>query len=288
MAVTAVSARKVRLRSGILMAVILAASVAGYSSKANAQIMDESRGVLTLSPMIERVTPAVVNISVRSRVEAQRNPLFNDPFFRRFFDDPQVPAEQEVVSAGSGVIVDAVKGYVLTNHHVIDKASEIQVTLRDRRTLKAKLIGSDAATDIALLQVSAGNLTAVPFGDSDHLKIGDIVVAMREAAANLVGRHDFSSFEAAGAPRASSVRTVRELTLERSGPFAERLTIEVEADGFLYNMVRNFVGTLVEVGRGKQPPAWVASVLAARDRTEAGPTAPPEGLFLVRVDYESS
>jgi tRNA pseudouridine38-40 synthase len=113
------------------------------------------------------------------------------------------------------------------------------------------------------------------------------VDAMRTAARPLLGTNDFSSFEASGSERATSVRTVTDLVVERStGGFMDRVVIEIEADGFLYNMVRNIVGTLVEVGRGKQPAEWIAKVLAAKDRNVAGMTAPPQGLFLVRVEYE--
>ena len=108
------------------------------------------------------------------------------------------------------------------------------------------------------------------------------VAAMAAAGAALVGRHDFHSFETDWPNRMSSVRTVLDLQVERSGP---SVTIEVEADGFLYNMVRSIAGTLVWVGCGKRPPEWVAQVLAARSRTEAGPTAPPQGLFLVATQY---
>jgi tRNA pseudouridine38-40 synthase len=108
--------------------------------------------------------------------------------------------------------------------------------------------------------------------------------AMQQALTCLWGTHDFLSFQAAGSPRASTVRTVFDLQLQRinDGP---RLELEIEADGFLYNMVRNIVGTLVQVGRGVQSFDWPAEVLAAKDRRRAGPTAPPHGLFLVRVDY---
>lgn len=117
------------------------------------------------------------------------------------------------------------------------------------------------------------------------------VEAMREAAQHLIGKHDFASFQAAGADRKTTVRHVRELVIldqqSRAGEACESryLAIEVEADGFLYNMVRNIVGTLIEVGRGKQTPAWVKQVLQAADRTQAGPTAPPHGLFMLSVDY---
>ena len=110
--------------------------------------------------------------------------------------------------------------------------------------------------------------------------------AMARAAAALLGRHDFSSFETSGAERKDSIRTIHELRVERGrGAEADWITIEIEADGFLYNMVRAIVGTLVEVGRGAEDESWVAEVLAATDRRAAGPTAPPQGLFLVQVEY---
>jgi tRNA pseudouridine38-40 synthase len=110
--------------------------------------------------------------------------------------------------------------------------------------------------------------------------------AMHRAAQALVGKHDFSSFETSGSSRETSVRTVFEVTVERGQGGGDRLTVEIEADGFLYNMVRAIVGTLVEVGRGTQDEAWPALVLAARDRKAAGQTAPAHGLFLVRVEYD--
>lgn len=125
---------------------------------------------------------------------------------------------------------------------------------------------------------SRGYAWQVPYRLDDHL--------MREAAAVLVGRHDFASFQASGSPRASSVRTIRELELvRRAGVHTEAIVLEVEADGFLYHMVRNLVGSLVEVGSGKRPVGWLAEVLAARDRRRAGVTAPPHGLYLLCVRY---
>ena len=96
----------------------------------------------------------------------------------RFFDLPAVPREREVLSAGSGVIVDGAQGYVLTNNHVVANAQEIQVTLKDGRSFPARLIGSDPETDIALLRIDAQNLTAVAMGDSDRLEVGDVVIAI--------------------------------------------------------------------------------------------------------------
>jgi tRNA pseudouridine38-40 synthase len=112
------------------------------------------------------------------------------------------------------------------------------------------------------------------------------VEAMKRAATPLVGTHDFASYETSGSPRLTTVRTVLDLLVERrAGELTDRIVIEVEADGFLYNMVRNIVGTLVAVGKGKEPPTWPAAVLELRDRTKAGMTAPPQGLFLVGVEY---
>ena len=106
--------------------------------------------------------------------------------------------------------------------------------------------------------------------------------AMHRAAETLKGRHDFHSFETNWPNRTSSVRTITHIAVSRR---SDSVWIEVEADGFLYNMVRSITGTLVEVGKGKWPVSRVAEVLAAEDRREAGPTAPPQGLFLVRVRY---
>lgn len=108
------------------------------------------------------------------------------------------------------------------------------------------------------------------------------VAAMQRAGASLLGRHDFRSFETEWPNRTSSVRTIFDLTVARRG---DAVTIEVEADGFLYNMVRSITGTLVLVGSGKRPEPWVAEVLAAQARVEAGPTAPPQGLCLLFVKY---
>ncbi len=132
----------------------------------------------SLAPMLERTTPAVVNIATEGRVKLQRNPLLDDPVFRHFFNLPKQPRERKTQSLGSGVIVDAARGYVLTNHHVIEGADTIAVTLRDGRQLAAKMIGSDPESDIAVIQVPAHDLSALPLADSDALRVGDFVVAI--------------------------------------------------------------------------------------------------------------
>jgi serine protease Do/serine protease DegQ len=138
----------------------------------------DGRPVPSLAPMLERATPAVVNIAARGVVEVRENPLFADPFFQRFFNLPLPRRQREVRSVGSGVIVDAGAGLVITNHHVIAGTAQIAVTLRDGRTLDATLVGSDPATDLALLEVPAKNLSELPFADSDQLRVGDFVVAI--------------------------------------------------------------------------------------------------------------
>ncbi len=110
------------------------------------------------------------------------------------------------------------------------------------------------------------------------------IAAMNRAGTDLLGRHDFRSFETEWPNRTSSVRTVTELVVIRSD---DLVWIEVEADGFLYNMVRAIAGTLSWVGSGKRPESWVSAVLRAENRIEAGPTAPPQGLFLLRVRHRS-
>src|SRR5580765_228857 len=136
----------------------------------------------TLAPMIKKVSPAVVNIATRGtiRERGQQNPLLDDPFFRRFFDVPPDtgPRERPFQSAGSGVIFDARSGYIVTNAHVVENASEITVTLQDGRDLKAEIIGSDTPSDVAVVRVKPDGLTQIPLGDSARAEVGDFVVAI--------------------------------------------------------------------------------------------------------------
>lgn len=137
----------------------------------------DGQALPSLAPMLESVTPAVVNVHSQTRVQV-RDPFFNDPFFRRFFDVPQVPRERLQQSLGSGVIVDAQRGLVLTNNHVVEGADDIKVTLTDGRNLHAEVVGRDPDTDVAVIRIPAERLTAVRLANSDQLKVGDFVVAV--------------------------------------------------------------------------------------------------------------
>jgi serine protease Do/serine protease DegQ len=142
----------------------------------------EAAPMPSLAPMVKRVAPSVVSIATRGTIkeQTQRNPLFDDPFFRRFFDVPpdSRPRERQFRSAGSGVIVDAKNGYIITNHHVVENASEITVTMADDRTFTAKVVGSDEGADVAVLQAKQPNLVAMALGDSTKVEVGDYVVAI--------------------------------------------------------------------------------------------------------------
>jgi serine protease Do len=143
-----------------------------------AQIPDLNTGrVPTLAPLVREVTPAVVNISVQGRVR-EDNPLYHDPVFREFFDVPK-QLEKEINATGSGVIVDAQRGYVLTANHVVANATAVQIRTKDGRKFAAKVLGRDAPTDIALLQMrEPSGLKAIALGDSDALQVGDFVIAV--------------------------------------------------------------------------------------------------------------
>jgi Do/DeqQ family serine protease len=171
------------LRLKFATAALAAAVIGGpaYIDAASAAPQDAAP-MPSLAPMVKRISPAVVNIATRGTIKEQpgRNPLLDDPFFRRFFDAPPDarPRERPFQSAGSGVIVDAKNGYIITNHHMVENASEITITLLDNRSFTAKVIGSDEGADVAVLQAKQPNLVAMALGDSSKLEVGDYVVAI--------------------------------------------------------------------------------------------------------------
>jgi serine protease Do/serine protease DegQ len=147
------------------------------ASAATAQARLPEDALPSLAPLVKAASPAVVNIRVSQTVEA-RSP-YSDEMFRRFFGLPDTPGgSREVASAGSGVIVDAENGYILTNHHVVDGADKIEVYLFNEDSLEAEVVGSDAATDIAVLKVEPGDLVEIPIGDSNDVEVGDFVIAI--------------------------------------------------------------------------------------------------------------
>ena len=142
-----------------------------------------SKGYPSLAPLLRSITPAVVNISVDSETRLEQHPFLRDPAFRRFLERfdlslPESMQRQRTQSVGSGVIIDAARGYVLTNAHVIRDATAITVTLKDRRSFRATLIGSDASADTAVLRIRPVKAPALRFGDSSALEVGDFVVAI--------------------------------------------------------------------------------------------------------------
>ena len=166
-------------KTGVVLAglSILLVTISTFS-KAALPIGIDDKALPSLAPMLESVTPAVVNIATEGRIQLQQNPLFADPFFRRFFNVPDQPIERKTQSLGSGVIVDAKRGLVLTNNHVIANAVQITVTLRDGRHLDAEVIGTDPEADVAVIKIPAENLSALKTADSDQLRVGDFVVAI--------------------------------------------------------------------------------------------------------------
>ena len=168
-----ISRTAIRTWSVLLLAMTSTVAFAQWPAE-----LPTSGGLPTLSPLLKKVTPAVVNVGVKGSTSRRSNPLYNDPFFRRFFNAPEQAPTRPRQSVGSGVIINANEGYVLTNHHVINNANEITVTLADGREFTAELIGSDEGTDVALLQVDADNLHELRLGDSDSVEVGDFVVAI--------------------------------------------------------------------------------------------------------------
>jgi Do/DeqQ family serine protease len=159
----------------------IAALVIGVAGPASAQDRRVPTGAelkLSFAPIVQRVAPAVVNVYAAKVVE-NRNPLFDDPVFRRFFGTPDMPRDRVQRSLGSGVIVDP-SGLVVTNNHVIEGATEVKVALTDKRELEAEMVLKDPRTDLAILRIkdSRERFPAIEFGDSDDLQVGDVVLAI--------------------------------------------------------------------------------------------------------------
>ncbi len=169
--------RRVFVSFALSMCAALAAAAPAFADPPRAVPSSMPQVQLTFAPIVKRVAPAVVNVYARSVVQAPMNPFFSDPLFAQLFGNPGL-RQRVQQSLGSGVIVDAAKGYILTNNHVTQGADDIDVTLHDDRTVKAKVIGSDPDTDLTVLQIQAEHLDAVPLAASKDLRVGDFVVAI--------------------------------------------------------------------------------------------------------------
>ncbi len=168
------------MRVKVYLSFLLLFSILSVNLQAGLPATDSQGQILpSLAPMLKKINAAVVNISTFSTRYARQNPLMNDPFFRHFFDSQrrQQP-QQRSSSAGSGVIINASRGIVITNYHVIEKADEIKVALIDGRNFTATLLGSDPDLDIAVLQIKADNLQEIKLADSTKVQVGDFAVAI--------------------------------------------------------------------------------------------------------------
>ena len=159
----------------ICIIIFMLISTTSFSNQSNLF----SAGVPSLAPMLEDVTPAVVNIYTISETE-EKTQQIDDPFLRKFFNIPgqQKSKKKNRAGLGSGVIINSKKGYIITNNHVIARAKDIKVKLQDGREFKATLVGSDPASDVAVIKISPDKLHAIQFSDSDKLRVGDFVVAI--------------------------------------------------------------------------------------------------------------
>ncbi|MGH8126434.1 MAG: trypsin-like peptidase domain-containing protein, partial [Rhodanobacteraceae bacterium] len=168
-----------RTRLPALIAVAALAWIAAPAPAGTLPVAVNGEKLPSLAPMLARVSPAVVNISSTSHRRVRANPFFSDPIMRQFFGLPAVPARELVEhSLGSGVIVNAHDGYILTNNHVIAGADDIKVTLTNGKSYNAKVVGADPQTDLAVIRIRASHLTALPLADSSKLRVGDFVVAI--------------------------------------------------------------------------------------------------------------
>ncbi|WP_017930181.1 Do family serine endopeptidase [Robiginitomaculum antarcticum] len=170
------------MKTYLVSAAFTALSLSLVPQIAHAQMaMDAKRGVVTMAPTVERTVPAVVSIRVTSRKSSGTTAMMLPPQLRDMLPEgllEQQPRQRDAVSAGSGVIVDARKGHILTNHHVIDGAKDIAITLHDGRQFDAEIIGSDDKTDLALIKIDAKDLKAITFADAKNVKVGDYAIAI--------------------------------------------------------------------------------------------------------------
>lgn len=164
--------------SNVLLTLLVSTVLTAPVSAAIPALTKQGGVVPTLAPMLDAVTPAVVNIATEGKRAVESSPFMNDPLFERFFGIPRQQRERRTQGLGSGVVFDAKRGYIVTNSHVIENADDIRVTLKDGRSFEASLIGADPDADIAVIKIDADNLKSIPLSSADEVRVGDFVVAI--------------------------------------------------------------------------------------------------------------
>ena len=288
-------------------AIILCCFISSLRASVPIEVMTRN-GLPTLAPMLQKTTPSVVNIGTYTNVEV-RNPLMEDPFFRRFFSIPNQRRYRRTQSAGSGVIVDSKQGYIVTNHHVVKNADEIKITLADGRELTAEHVGSDSQVDLSVLRVDPESLSEIKFADSSDLSVGDYVVAigspfglsqtvtsgivsaLGRSGLGIEGYEDFIQTDASINPGNSGGALV-----DLNGHLVGINTAIVAPNGgnvgigfaIPSNLVSAIMTQLIQGGEVRRGYLGLTVQLLNRDLAEAFGTSISEGVVIVDVEVGSS
>ena len=264
----------------------------------------------TLAPVIKRVAAGVVSIAIRVPAGQQPNALFDEPILRQLFGLPDMPSQKETFAAGSGVVIDAKQGYIVTNYHVVENADRIAVTFLNGSEVNGVLVGSDPDTDVAVVKVAPANLTAIPFGDSDRLEVGDFVLAignpfgigqtvtsgivsgLKRTSMGLEGYEDFIQTDASINPGNSGGALVN-LRGELVGINAALVGVNGGSAGIGFaipiNMVRAIADQLVKYGAVARGEFGFAMAGLTPDMAAKWRLAPGQsGVVITRVDAKSA
>jgi serine protease Do/serine protease DegQ len=297
------------LTLAILAATATAAPRFAYSSVPISALAD-GQNIPTLAPVIKKVAASVVSIAIRVPAGQQPNSLFDEPILRQLFGLPDMPSQNETFAAGSGVVIDANKGYIVTNYHVVENADRIAVTFLNGNQVNGVLVGSDPDTDVAVVKVPPANITAIPFGDSDRLEVGDfvlaignpfgigqtvtsgIVSALKRTSMGLEGYEDFIQTDASINPGNSGGALVN-LRGELVGINAAIVGVNGGNVGIGFaipiNMVRAIADQLVKYGAVARGELGIAMAGLTPDLAARWRLAPSQsGVVITRVDPKSA
>ena len=292
-----------RLRGCLVAGLVAAAVHLPNSASAGIPLPVLADGTPSLAPMLESVLPGVVNVVATGRVRQQAHPLLDDPFFRHFFNAPRQPRYRETQSIGSGVIIDARRGYVVTNYHVVESGTEFLVRLGDDREFPATLIGSDPDTDLAVVRIQVDQLQAIPFPKNDSLRVGDFVVAIgnpfglrqtvTSGIVSALGRHGL------GRGYEDYIQTDASINPGNSGGALVNLRGElVGINTMIYSnsggsigigfaipapMVRNITKAIIDDGRVIRPSLGVVGQDLHAELAQAFDLQPNDGVLVARI-----